>query len=120
MSRIVLAGGLLYDGTGSVPFPADILIGNDKILQVEPAGKTARRIKQSRGQAADTLLEGFRQQCIHGGQLGGPEFLLPVARNIGAQGIVAAEKDGIDRRLPRGKRRRIGTEIRPVRFDSVG
>ena len=39
MSRILLAGGLLYDGTGGVPFPADILIGNDKILQVEPAGK---------------------------------------------------------------------------------
>jgi len=39
MSRILLAGGFLYDGTGGVPFPADILIGNDKILQVEPAGK---------------------------------------------------------------------------------
>lgn len=39
MSRILLAGGFLYDGTGGVPFPADILVGNDKILQVEPAGK---------------------------------------------------------------------------------
>ena len=39
MNRLLLTGGLLYDGSGSKPFPADILIGNGKILQVEPAGK---------------------------------------------------------------------------------
>lgn len=40
MSRLLLSGGLLYDGSGGSPFPADILIEDDRILQVEPAGKT--------------------------------------------------------------------------------
>ncbi len=39
MSTVLLSGGLLYDGTGNPPFHADILIQDDKILQVEPAGK---------------------------------------------------------------------------------
>ena len=40
MSRTLLANGLLYDGSGNSPYSADILIENDKILQVEPTGKT--------------------------------------------------------------------------------
>ncbi len=40
MNKLLLAGGLLYDGFGRRPFPADILIEDDRILQVEPAGKT--------------------------------------------------------------------------------
>jgi len=39
MSRTLLADGLLYDGSGSRPYPADILIEDSRILQVEPAGK---------------------------------------------------------------------------------
>ena len=39
MSTVLLAGVLLYDGSGSAPFEADILLGDGKILQVEPAGK---------------------------------------------------------------------------------
>lgn len=40
MSKHLLAGGLLYDGSGDRPFSADILIEDGRILQVEPAGKT--------------------------------------------------------------------------------
>ena len=39
MNTLLLAGGLLYDGSGSAPFEADILLGDGKILRVEPAGK---------------------------------------------------------------------------------
>ena len=39
MSTILLSDGLLYDGSGNAPFKADILLGDGKILQVEPAGK---------------------------------------------------------------------------------
>ena len=39
MNDCLLAGGLLYDGTGQPPFAADILIRGGKVVQVEPAGK---------------------------------------------------------------------------------
>jgi len=39
MSTVLLSGGLLYDGTGNPPFPADILLQDDTVMQVEPAGE---------------------------------------------------------------------------------
>lgn len=38
--RTLLTGGLLYDGTGKVPYAADILVEDERILQVEPSGST--------------------------------------------------------------------------------
>ena len=38
--RTLLTGGLLYDGTGKAPYTADILLEDERILQVEPAGGT--------------------------------------------------------------------------------
>lgn len=38
--RTLLTGGLLYDGTGTAPYPADILLEDERIRQVEPSGGT--------------------------------------------------------------------------------
>ena len=38
--RTLLTGGLLYDGTGDAPYAADILLEDERILQVEPSGGT--------------------------------------------------------------------------------
>lgn len=39
MNECLLAGGMLYDGTGSAPYAADLLIRDGKIVRIEPAGK---------------------------------------------------------------------------------
>lgn len=38
--RTLLTGGMLYDGTGQAPYPADILLEDERILLVEPSGRT--------------------------------------------------------------------------------
>ncbi|MBO4631858.1 MAG: amidohydrolase family protein [Lentisphaeria bacterium] len=38
MSSLLLTGGLVYDGSGNDPFPADLLLLDGKIMQIEPAG----------------------------------------------------------------------------------
>ena len=40
MNECLLAGGMLYDGSGSAPYAADLLIRDGKVVQIEPAGKT--------------------------------------------------------------------------------
>ena len=43
MSDILIKNGLIYDGSGDLPFQGDILIEGDKIVEIAPGIEKERR-----------------------------------------------------------------------------
>src|SRR6185312_2284742 len=40
MNRIIFTGGQVFDGTGSPPVPADVVVSGDRVESVRPGGET--------------------------------------------------------------------------------
>lgn len=84
MNRILLQDLTLYDGTGSIPFQADILLEGEKILQVEKASSTVFSCVEKRSYPSCSISPGWIDAHAHSDAsiLASPEAYSKITQGI--------------------------------------
>jgi imidazolonepropionase-like amidohydrolase len=65
MARIVFAGGLVFDGTGAAPVPADVLVEGDRVVGVRPGWADDHGTDQVVDATGCTVLPGLIESHAH-------------------------------------------------------